>query len=245
MPDDAVKSPPDPHVTPAADARHMMRIAGRVALATLDRASGYPYASLVAMATEPDGAPILLLSRLALHTQNLEADSRASLLVDTGVRRGDPLAAGRVTLMGRLRPADSNAAERRFLAAHPSAAGYASFADFRFFALQLECAHYVGGFGRISSLAAADLLLDVSGAAALITAEPELVAAINQNQSAKVAELGARLSGGHVGPWRVTGLDPAGCDLVLADERLRCTFSAPVTDIGEARRALSELLEPG
>ncbi len=195
------------------------------------------------MATEPDGAPVLLLSRLALHTQNIEADARASLLIDEGYSRGDPLAAGRVTLTGRLRQAIGGTAERRFLAVHPTAAGYAAFADFGFFVLQLERAHYVGGFGRISSLEPTDLLLDVSRAGALIAAEPEVVAELNRDHSADISKLGGRLSGGRSGAWRITGLDPAGCDLALGNERLRCEFSKPVADATEARRALGETFE--
>ncbi len=170
MPDETSKTPHDAGGSPAADARRMLRCAGRAALATLDRETGHPYASLALVASQPDGAPVLLLSRLALHTQNIAADPRASLLIEATRRGGDPLAAGRVSLVGQIRPATGGTAARRFLAAHPSAAGYAGFADFGFFVLHLERAHYVGGFGRISSLAGADLLLDVSGAGALIAA---------------------------------------------------------------------------
>ena len=87
-------------LAPIAEVRHMLRRARKAALSTIDRQSGYPYASLVAMATEPDGAPVLLLSKLALHTKNIEADARASLLIEEASGRGDPLAGSRVTLTG-------------------------------------------------------------------------------------------------------------------------------------------------
>ncbi|MCL4766398.1 MAG: pyridoxamine 5'-phosphate oxidase family protein [Hyphomicrobiaceae bacterium] len=243
MPDEASKTPHHASGAPGAEARRMLRRAGKAALATLDRETGHPYASLALVATEPDGAPVLLLSRLALHTQNIAADPRASLLIEAAGRGGDPLAAGRVSLAGRLRPAAGGTAARRFLAAHPSAAGYAGFADFGFFVMHLERAHYVGGFGRISPLTAVDLLLDVSGAGALIAAEPDLLAALDRGQAEKVARLGARLSGGRQGPWRVTGIDPAGCDLALVDERRRCDFAEPVSDAGEAWCALRRWLD--
>ena len=80
-----------------------MRTALKGALATLDHATGHPYASLILLATEPGGAPTFLISRLALHTRNLEKDSRASVLIhDTG-GLGDPLTGGRLTLTGVAR----------------------------------------------------------------------------------------------------------------------------------------------
>lgn len=243
MPDEAVNTPPGTIVAPADDARRMLRRATRATLATLDRTSGYPYASLVAMATESDGAPILLLSRLALHTQNIDADPRASLLVDSGSSSGDPLAAGRVSLMGRVQRAAGSTAAQRFLAVHPAAEAYAGFADFGFFGFHIERAHYVGGFGRISSLAAADLLVDTTGAANLIAAEPDLLAAINREHGSRLARLGAQVSRGRAGDWRATGIDPAGIDLTLADIRCRCDFAESVTTADRALKALNDLFE--
>jgi hypothetical protein len=98
-----------------------MRTALKGALATLDRATGHPYASLILLATEPGGAPTFLISRLALHTRNLEQDSRASVLIDGTGGLGDPLTGGRLTLTGVARPSTSPTALRRFLARHPSA----------------------------------------------------------------------------------------------------------------------------
>ena len=68
-------------------ARTLVRCALKGALATIDRRTGAPYASLVTVATASDGTPLLVVSRLALHTQNIEADPRASLLVDGTARR--------------------------------------------------------------------------------------------------------------------------------------------------------------
>lgn len=241
-----MQDPKSPHNESAAaetEVRHLLRRARKATLATLDRNSGYPYASLVAMATEPDGAPLLLLSRLALHTQNIEADPRASLLIEAGIGHGDPLAGGRVTVTGRVQPAASSTARRRFLAVHPAAAGYAGFADFSLFVLHLERAHFVGGFGRIFSLDRNDVLVDASGAGDLISAEPELLEKVNRDEVVHIARLGERLSGGRAGRWQVTGLDPAGCDLALADERLRCDFTEPATTAEKALRAMHQLFQ--
>jgi putative heme iron utilization protein len=118
---------------------------------------GWPYASLVLIACDADGRPILLLSDLAEHTKNIRADPRVSLLIDGAGAPGnpddDPLAAPRVTLLGRAQPIE-DAAQRTtlrtlFLARHPEAAVYADFTDFHFYRVIVERAHLVAGFGRI------------------------------------------------------------------------------------------------
>ena len=115
---------------PGRASSRLMRTALKGALGTLDRETGHPYASLVLLATEPGGAPIFLISRLALHTRNLEQDPRASILFDGTGGLGDPMTGGRLTVTGLARPSASATALRRFLARHPSAEGYAGFADF-------------------------------------------------------------------------------------------------------------------
>ena len=153
----------DMHGAAASDAARLMQAAGKAALATLDAATGHPYASLGKVALAPDGCPILLLSRLARHTRNIDRDSRASLLFEpAGLVDGDPLAAARGTVLGQivaLSPdtVDHAVAKATFLARHPDAAGYAEFADFRFFKLAIAGAHFIGGFGRIVEISAADL----------------------------------------------------------------------------------------
>src|SRR5262245_49596702 len=129
-PNNPDRNSPPGEPEPAVAARHILRTALKGSLATLDHQTGHPYASLVLTATEPDGSPILLISRLARHTRNLEADARASLLLDATNGLGDPLAGGRLTLVGNARPTPDAAALARFLARHPSAEGYAQFADF-------------------------------------------------------------------------------------------------------------------
>ncbi len=136
----------------------MLANARTAALATREAGTGHPYVSLVTVAQHPDGAPVMLLSKLARHTQNFLTDPRASLLFQGGLGAGDPMAQARVTLMGRVGPAASPSARARFLERHPDAQMYADFADFAFYELALERAHFIGGFGRIIELSAADLI---------------------------------------------------------------------------------------
>jgi heme iron utilization protein len=142
----------------AADVAALMSGAATAALGTLDAATGFPYVSFVTVALDTDGSPLLLISKLARHTRNLEADPRASLLFTGGAAAaGDPLASARVTVLGHLAPASSATARARFLARHRDAEMYASFTDFRFFALSIDTAHLIGGFGRIVEVAGADV----------------------------------------------------------------------------------------
>lgn len=139
------------------EVRGLIAAAQTGTLATLLE-GGAPYASLVSLATDEDGRPIFLLSRLALHTRNLDSDPRASLLVCGEVRAsGDPLAEARVSLLGRVEPLADRTLRGRYLAAHPEAETYVDFADFRFFRMTVERAHLVAGFGRIVDLPGAAL----------------------------------------------------------------------------------------
>lgn len=218
---------------PKRAAKRLIREAGTGALATL-LPGGAPYASLVAVATLMDGTPVTLLSRLARHTQNITADPRVSLMVDEH-RPGDPLAVDRVSLAGRIRPTDDEAARRRFLARHPEAAGYAGFHDFAFWRIAVESAHLVAGFGRIVDLKPADLLTDTAGAAALADAEAGAITHMNEGHLDALAFYATKLLGAPPGEWRIVSLDPEGCELRLGDTVRRLDFPAPVTD-GEALR---------
>jgi putative heme iron utilization protein len=122
----------DPKVT----AKKLMREARSGALATLMAGSGDPYCSLINIATMADGAPLLLISRLAVHTKNALADPRASLMLDER-KEGDPLQGARVMLMGTVQKTKNPDARRRYLAYQPEAEMFADFADFAFYELKL------------------------------------------------------------------------------------------------------------
>lgn len=226
---------------PQHAARDLLRCALKAALATLDRTSGYPYASLVTIATEPDGTPLLLISKLALHTQNLAADGRASLMIDGTSPAGDPLAGGRVTLIGRAEVTHSATARPRFLARHPHAAMYADFPDFAFYKLVVERAHFIGGFGRIVDLSPADILVDISGAEALVGAEANIVAHMNEDHADAIRLYATRLLGARDGEWRMVGIDPLGIDMMFESEARRLSFANAIATPEEARKELVRL----
>lgn len=226
----------------AALARTMVRAALKGALGTLLQPSGHPYASLLLTATEPDGTPVLLISKLALHTKNLTADPRATLLIDATGMDADPLSGARITLIGEARPTSSATARRRYLARHPNAAGFVDFPDFSFYAFNITSAHYIGGFGRIVDLPREDLLIDVAGAEALIDSEVGIIEHMNADHADAIDLYATRLLGGGPGAWRMTGVDPQGCDIVCGARALRLPFATRVTTGEEVRKELVRLV---
>jgi putative heme iron utilization protein len=146
-----------PAFDPVAESRRLLQTSRYGALATKDRATGHPYASLVALAPDADGAPLILISTLALHTTNLMADSACSLLL-ADIGEGDPSAHPRLSLMGQARKMDAGAVRERYLSAQPDSALYADFADFSFWRIEALGGHLVAGFGRIVDLTPAQLL---------------------------------------------------------------------------------------
>jgi heme iron utilization protein len=223
-------------------ARKLLREARSGALATLLPPRQDPYCSLVNVATFADGAPLLLLSRLALHTRNLLEDPRVSLLLDER-KEGDPLEGARVMLQGTAAATSDADARRRYLARQPEADMFVDFADFGFYRVTLANAHLVAGFGRIVDLTADDLLTAVDDATALIDAEPEIVAHMNDDHADTVRLYARALLHAPDGAWRCVGCDPDGLELQLGRIALRLTFPQRVTTPGVLRQTLKHLAE--
>lgn len=238
---DAERPPTDMPEDAATAARRLLRTSLKASLATIDSETGHPHPSLVLVAAEPDGTPLLLLSRLALHTRNLEKDPRAGLLLDGTDGLGDALSGARVTLTGDIHRSSSPTALRRFLARHPSAEGYAAFADFSVHAMRLARVHFIAGFGRIVGLEGAALSTPVDDAGALVAAEADVVSHMNDDHADAIALYATELAGGPSGDWRMAAIDPEGCDLLHRSNAVRITFPERVRTPTEARVALVAL----
>jgi heme iron utilization protein len=234
--------PPVPPFDPKAAARKLLREGRSGALATLIPPRQDPYCSLVNVATLPDGAPLLLLSRLALHTRNLLHDPRVSLLLDER-KEGDPLEGARVMLQGTVASTADGHARGRYLARQPEAEMFVDFADFGFYRMTLEGAHLVAGFGRIVDLTASDLITDLDDAATLVAAEPEIVAHMNEDHADTVRLYARALLHARDGAWRCVGCDPDGLELQLGRTALRLSFPDRVTTPGALRQTLKRLAE--
>ena len=227
---------------PVSLARTLLRSIRAGTLGTLDRNTGHPFASLVTVATDLDGAPVILTSRLSTHTANLEADGRGSILL-AATGKGDPLAHPRLTVLGAFARIEKESGEearvrRRFLARHPKSELYAGFGDFAFWRMQVVSAHLNGGFARAADLKAEDVLTDLSGAEELVAAEEGAVAHMNEDHADATSLYATRLLGEEEGPWRISGLDPDGADLTAGDRTARLAFKERVTSGGALRQAL-------
>jgi putative heme iron utilization protein len=223
-------------------AKKLLREGRSGALATLMPGAGDPYCSLVNVATESSGAPLMLLSTLAIHTKNLAADKRISLMLDER-KDGDPLQGARVMLMGEVAEERSSSARTAYLLRHPEAEQFVDFADFSFFRMQINRAHLVAGFGRIVDLAAKDILTDISDAKALLAAQADAIAHMNADHSEACRLYATKLMGAPDGDWRCAGIDPEGIELQSGQTALRLFFSQRVTALGPLRAVLKQLAE--
>jgi heme iron utilization protein len=226
-------------------ARSLLRRSRQGALATLMAGSGAPYCSLVNVASHPDGSPILLISRLAVHTRNILADPRVSLMLDERAG-GDPLEGSRIMLAGRAEQAagdDATILRRRYLNAHPSAEAFVDFADFSFFRIRPSGTHLVAGFGRIVDLEPEQFLTDISDAGAVLEAEQSAIDHMNADHRDATNLYATRLLGAEAADWRCTGCDPDGIDLQAGGKTLRLDFPQPVTGPEELRQMLVRLAD--
>src|ERR1700719_2701099 len=236
---------PSPDFDAVKVARSLLRRSRQGALATLMAGSGDPYCSLVNVANHADGSPILLISRLALHTKNILGDARVSLMLDERAE-GDPLEGSRIMLAGRAEEAagpDLEIVRRRYLNAHPSAEAFVNFKDFSFFRIRPSGTHLVAGFGRIVDLKPEQFLTDISDAGALLKAEQGAIEHMNADHRDAMSLYATRLLGADTADWRCTGCDPDGVDLQAGGKTLRLDFPERVTGPGELRKALVKLAE--
>ncbi len=216
------------------EVRRLMRGRATATLATQLAGSGWPYASLVLVATAGDGAPLLLLSRLAEHTKNIAGDARVSLLFDGTETSPSRLAGSRATVLGRAMRTPDKGELGRFIARHPEAEAYAGFADFGLFRIAVERAHLVAGFGRIHWVDEREILLPPLAAAAFVAAEAKMLGMLNDDSAVRT-QLTRKLGPGE---WTVCGIDSEGIDVRADTATARLTFADALPDPGAIRAAL-------
>ena len=226
-------------------ARSLLRRCRQGALATLMPGSGDPYCSLVNVASHPDGSPILLISRLALHTRNLLGDARLSLMLDERAE-GDPLEGSRIMLAGLAEQASGDDVvilRQRYLNAHPSSEVFVNFKDFSFFRIRPTGAHLVAGFGRIVDLKPEQFLTDISDAASLLEAEQGAIDHMNADYRDAMNLYATKLLGAKSADWRCTGCDPDGIDMQAGATVLRLEFPRRIVSPAALRQALKHLAD--
>ncbi len=208
---------------------------------------GHPFGSLMPYALDGQGRPLFLISAMAMHTQNLQADPRASLLVIQPGWAGDPLAAGRVTLMGEAIPiADTEASGGRktYLALHPNAKYWVDFEDFGFYRLEVADVYFVGGFAAMDWVAGEEYL--AARPDPLADAAAGIVEHMNRDHADALVTFARVLAGAPADEASMVAVDRLGFKLkIKSGARLhsaRIGFPREVTTPEACRGALIEML---
>jgi putative heme iron utilization protein len=244
----AADAPPAPEPTFAERARTLAHLGRTGTLATLSRRHpGHPFASVMPYALDEGGQPLFLVSAMAMHTQNLQADPRASLLVTQPGWSGDPLAAGRLTLMGEARPlAASGVAAGRaaYLARHEKAGYWVDFEDFGFWRLEIRDVYFVGGFAAMDWVTADDYR--AARPDPLADAAAEIVAHMNRDHADALVAYARHYAGEAADEATMVSVDRLGFKLRLRQgarlSSVRIPFPREVTTAARSREALIEML---
>ena len=240
----------DPDIPTPTHAERARTLVAQMSTGTLStlalEPAGYPYGSFVTVALD-NGDPVFLISGLAEHTKNLERDPRASLLVaESGAE--DPLANGRVTLLGPCTRVEGDAGSARtaFLTAHPNAAYYADFRDFAFWKLRVDAIRYIGGYGRMSWIGQTDW--QDAGADPLAPFAAGTIAHMNADHGdAMVLYCNAFSKATGITAATMTGVDRYGFDMSAktpdGPRPVRVAFARPVSSPEEVRAALIAMVK--
>jgi putative heme iron utilization protein len=245
--------PAVPEPTFAERARTLAHLGRHGSLATLSRRHpGHPFASLMPYAPDDTGRPLFLISSMAMHTQNLGMDARASLLVTQpegaqASRESDPLARARLTLVGEARrvpDADTAGVRARYLERHPRARYWADFEDFALWRLEVADLYFVGGFAAMDWVTAADYaaarpdpLADIAGG---------IMEHVNRDHADALLAYVRRVADGAADEASMVTVDRLGFRVrVRRGERLsslRIAFPREVTTMTQSREVLTEML---
>jgi heme iron utilization protein len=243
------EQPPVPEPSFAERARTLMHLGRIGSLSTLSRKqSGFPFGSVMPYGLDDRGRPIFLISTMAMHTQNLQADTRASLLVTQDDGSGDPLGASRVTLIGNAsRIPETEVAEARalYLARYANSKYWVDFEDFSFYRMDVVDVYYVGGFGVMGWVSATDY--DRSQPDPLADSMAGIIQHMNADHSDALVLLARKFAGIESQEATMTAVDRLGFHVrVKTTEGVRgarIAFLREVRDPGETRKVLVEMVQ--
>jgi putative heme iron utilization protein len=194
------------------------------------------------------GRPILLISTMAMHTQNLQTDPRASLLVIQEDAGGDPLGASRVTLVGNVLPLpDAEVAEARklYLARHANSKYWVDFEDFSFYRMEVVDVYYVGGFGVMGWISATDY--DRSQPDPLAESMAEIIQHMNADHKDELVMLARKFAHVESQEATMTAVDRLGFHVRLKTQEgmrgARIAFLREVCNPAETRKVLVEMVQ--
>jgi heme iron utilization protein len=247
-PSRASDAPTIPEPTFAERARTLAHLGRTGTLATVSRRhAGHPFASVMPYALDGGGRPLFLVSTMAMHTQNLLDDARASLLITQPDWSGDPLAAGRLTLMGQGRKLDATEtveARSAYLALHQRAGYWVDFDDFAFWRLDIVDVYFVGGFAAMDWVTADDYA--AARPDPLADVAPGIVEHMNRDHADALIAYARYFAGETADEATMVTVDRLGFKLRLRQaDRLssvRIAFPREVTTADQSREVLIEML---
>jgi len=240
--------PAVPEPSFAERARTLMH-SGRIgSLSSLSRKQpGFPFGSLMPYGLDDEGRPIFLISTMAMHTQNLQADPRASLFVTEPDTSGDALGSSRVTLIGNVTrvPETELAATRTvYLAGYPDSKYWVDFEDFSFYRMEVLDVYYVGGFGVMGWVAAADYAQ--AQADPLVEHKSDIIQHMNADHKDALILLAKQYAGIEAQEAALTSVDRLGFHLRLKAQDgmkgTRIAFLREVADPAQTREVFIEMV---
>jgi putative heme iron utilization protein len=241
--------PAIPEPSFAERARTLMYLARVGSLSTLSRKqTGFPFGSVMPYGLDSRGRPIFLISTMAMHTQNLHGDPRASLLVTQNESGGDPLGSSRVTLIGNALPlSEQDAVEARdlYLQRYADSKYWVDFSDFSFYRMDVVDVYYVGGFGVMGWVSASEY--DRSQPDPLADSTADIIQHMNADHGDALVLLARKFAGLESQEATMTAVDRLGFHARLKTQDgvrgTRIAFLREVTNPGEARKVLVEMVQ--
>ena len=217
------------------DARRYLRAHRHGVLSTISRAlEGYPFGSIVPYVLDQQAAPVMLISRLAEHTKNIQADPRVSLLVHES--SADVQAGARVTVMGRARSIENpHEVKERYVRYFPAARDYHGGLDFDFYRIEPVTLRVVAGFGKIHWISREAYVPPVN---TLAGQENGIMAQASHDHADSLRDCCRHYHQRNADTVEMIGIDSDGFDVRADGELLRFDFDSPVTDATQARAAL-------
>jgi putative heme iron utilization protein len=247
-PGPASDQPPIPEPSFAERARTLLHLGRIGSLSTLSRKQpGFPFGSVMPYGLDDHGRPIFLISTMAMHTQNLQADPRASLLVTQDDVSGDPLGASRVTLVGNVRTipkAEVPESRDLYLARYANSKYWVDFDDFSFYRLDVVDVYYVGGFGVMGWVTASDY--DRASLDPLADSMTEIIEHMNADHKDALVLLARKFARIESQEATMTAVDRLGFHVRMKTQDgmrgARIAFLQEVTSAAETRKVLVEMV---
>jgi heme iron utilization protein len=241
--------PPVPEPTFAERARTLIYLGRIGSLSTLSRKqAGFPFGSVMPYGLDDQGRPVFLISTMAMHTQNLQADPRASLLITQEAADGEPLGASRVTLIGNvLLTPEAEVAEARklYLERHANSKYWVDFEDFSFYRMHVVDVYYVGGFGVMGWVSATDY--ERSQPDPLADSMAEIIQHMNADHADALVLLARKFARIESTEAAMTAVDRLGFHVRLKTpdgmRGARIAFLREVSNPAETRRVLVEMVQ--